>query len=355
MGVALALPDWQKHRTSAGGSKPARGCTPFRSRGARPNGACHFRGKTILFSHTWTRMKPAYLIILLVMNFFWGGVYSAYKVLGDDLPTGGIVTLRFGLAAFCLLLAWPWLPGSAPRGRDLFNTCLLGVVMTVLGQRLQVYGAQVGTAGNSSVLMAVEPLITSVAAAAFLREHIGPRRLAGFALGMCGVALLHGVWRKDFQWVGLAPSLIFISSFVCEAAASVIGKPIVKRAGAMKMLTLALAAGTVVNLLIDGRVTLRTARMLPPQGWWLLLGLAVICTAVGYSVWFVVIRECPVNVAALTIFAQSVFGVAIAALWVGEKLHWGQLLGSIAIVGGLVLGLSRQIERSVRGATVTAA
>jgi drug/metabolite transporter (DMT)-like permease len=72
--------------------------------------------------------------------------------------------------------------------------------------------------------------------------------------------------------------------------------------------------------------------------------LAVVCTAVGYSVWFIVIRECPVNVAALTIFAQSVFGVAVAALWLGEKLYWGQLLGSLAIVAGLVVGLSRQIK-----------
>jgi len=292
-------------------------------------------------------MKPSYLIILLVMNFFWAGVYSAYKIIGPGLPTGGVVTLRFGLAAFCLLRAWPWLPGSAPRGRDLLNTCVLGVVMTVLGQRLQVFGNYLGTAGNSAVLMAIEPLITSVAAAAFLRERIGPRRLAGFALGMCGVALLHGVWRKDFQWTGLAPSLIFVSSFVCEAAASVIGKPIVTRASAIKMLTLALVAGTTVNLLIDGPATLRIATTLPPQAWCLLLGLAVICTAIGYSVWFIVIRECPVNVAALTIFAQSVFGVAIAALWVGERLHWGQLLGSVTIVAGLVLGLSRQVHRQV--------
>ena len=75
-----------------------------------------------------------------------------------------------------------------------------------------------------------------MAAALFLRERIGPRRLAGFALGMCGVALLNGVWRKDFQWTGLVPSLIFVSSFVCEAAYSVIGKPIVARASVMKML-----------------------------------------------------------------------------------------------------------------------
>jgi drug/metabolite transporter (DMT)-like permease len=198
--------------------------------------------------------------------------------------------------------------------------------------------------------MAVEPLITSLAAALFLREHIGPRRLAGFALGLCGVAVLNGVWRKDFQWTGLAPSLIFISSFVCEAAYSVIGKPIVARASVMKMLAISLLVGTAVNLLIDGSATLKTAKTLPPQAWWLLLGLAVVCTAIGYSVWFIVIRECPVNVAALTIFAQSVFGVAIAAVWLGEKLHWGQLLGSVTIVAGLVLGLSRQIQRPAHGA-----
>jgi len=157
------------------------------------------------------------------------------------------------------------------------------------------------------------------------------------------------VWRKDFQWTGLAASLIFISSFVCEAAYSVIGKPIVARAGAAKMLAITLLAGTAANLLIDGPTTLRAARTLPPTAWVLLLGLAIVCTAIGYTVWFVVIRECPVNVAALTIFAQSVFGVAIAALWLGEKLHWGQLLGSLTIVAGLVLGLSRQIRRPAPG------
>jgi len=284
-------------------------------------------------------------MILLLMNFFWAGVYSAYKVLGQNLPSGGIVTLRFTLAALCLLAAWPWYRGPAPRGRDLLNTCLIGLLTFVLGQRLQVFGNQLGTAGNSAVLMAIEPLMASVAAAIFLREHIGPRRLAGFALGICGVALLHGVWRKDFQWTGLAPSLIFVSSFVCEAGYSVIGKPIIGRASVMKTLTLALVAGTAVNLLIDGPQTLHQAKTLPLEAWGLLFGLAIICTAIGYSVWFIVIRECPVNVAALTIFAQSVFGVAIAALWLHEKLHWGHLFGSLTIVAGLVLGLSRQISR----------
>lgn len=278
------------------------------------------------------------------MNFFWAAVYSAYKVIGQDLPTGAIVTLRFGLAGLCLLFAWPWLPGPAPRGKDLMLTCLMGLMLYVLGQRLQVYGNQIGFAGNSAVLTAFEPLVTSLAAAVFLHERIGPRRWAGFVLGLCGVALLHGVWRADFQWTGVAASLFFVSSFICEAAYSVMGKPITARASIMKMLAISLLVGTVANLLIDGSSTMVAAKTLMPKAWLLILGLAVICTAIGYSLWFMVIRECPLNVAALTVFAQSIFGVGLAALWLGEKLHWEQAVGCVTIIAGLVLGLSRQIK-----------
>lgn len=278
------------------------------------------------------------------MNFFWAAVYSGYKLLGHDLPTGAIVTLRFGLAGLILLIAWPWLPGSTPKGRDLLITCALGLVVFVVGQRLQVYGNQIGSAGNSAVLMAVEPLLTSLAAAVFLREHIGPRRVAGFVLGIFGVALLNGVGRADFQWAGLSASLIFISSFVCETVYSVAGKPVVIRASPIKMVALSLLVGTAGNLLIDGRDTFAKAQALTLNAWLMIVFMAVVCTAVGYSLWFIVIRNCPVNVAALTIFTQAIFGVLIAAVWVHEKPHWGQLWGSLAILAGLIVGLSRQIK-----------
>jgi drug/metabolite transporter (DMT)-like permease len=286
-------------------------------------------------------VRPSYLIILLALNFCWAAVYSAYKVIA--LPTSAIVTLRFGLAAVSLAIVWPFLPGRAPKGRDLLITFGIGLLVFVIGQRLQVYGNELGTAGNSAVLMASEPLLTSLAAALFLKEHIGPRRVAGFGLAIVGVLLLNGVGRAGFQWTGLTPSLIFVSSFVSEAAYSVTLKPILSRAGPLKIVAVSLVFGTLVNLLIDGPSTIAAASTLPLKAWMLLLAMAIICTSVGYSLWLVVIRECPINVAALTVFSQAVFGVLIAAVWLGERPHWGQLWGSAAIIGGLVLGLSRQI------------
>lgn len=289
-------------------------------------------------------MKPSHLILLLIMNFFWAAVYSAYKVIGTEIPSGNIVTFRFGLAALCFLVLWPWLPGKTPKGKDFWVTCFMGVMLFVVGQRLQVYANQIGTAGNSAVLMAFEPLLTSVLAAIFLREHIGPRRLAGFILSILGIALLNRVWSPDFRWSGLTASLIFISSFTCESTFSVMGKPVVQRAGAMRMMAISLLVALAINLIIDGRSTLTVFHNLSPGSWVILFALAIITTVIAYTVWFVVIRDAPLNVVAMTVFAQSVFGVFIAALWVGEKIHWGHALGSLSIAIGLGIGLSRQIQ-----------
>src|SRR5688572_17284057 len=218
-------------------------------------------------------MRPTYLIILLVLNFFWAAGLSAYKVVEEYLEPGGIVTLRFGLAALSLLILWPWLPGDPPRGRDLVKTCLLGLIVFVFGHRMQVLGNQLSTASNSSILMAIEPLVTSVGAAIFLREHIGPRRMAGFAFGLLGVVLLNGPWRPEFRWMGLGASLIFVSSFFCETAYSVVGKKIILRAGPIKVVALSLTAGTVVNLLIDGPTTIVAASRMPVEAWLLMSGL----------------------------------------------------------------------------------
>ena len=61
------------------------------------------------------RMRPVFLILLIGMNLLWAGSYSIFKVLGADLTSGSIATLRFGLAAICLLAVWPWLPGKGPE------------------------------------------------------------------------------------------------------------------------------------------------------------------------------------------------------------------------------------------------
>ncbi|HTA28891.1 MAG TPA: DMT family transporter [Candidatus Cybelea sp.] len=292
-------------------------------------------------------MKPVHLFLLILMNCLWAVSYAAFKVLAPWLDAGGVATLRFGMAGAVLLMCWPWLPGLSPRGLDLLRSLVLGVIVFVFAPRLQVTGVQLGKATDASVLMALDPLVSSVGAAIFLRERIAPRRWMGFVLGLAGAVLMAEMWRPGFRLPALTANALIVLSFTCEAAYSVMGKPVLERAGIFKVLTLALLAGTFVNLFVDGWRTIPAAAAMPLRPWLVLAYLSLVCTVAGYSLWWAVIRYAEVNVAALTVLIQPVVGAAVAVAWLGESLRWGQLWGSLVIVAGLIIGLPRPSKQNL--------
>ncbi|MGH7978593.1 MAG: EamA family transporter, partial [Limisphaerales bacterium] len=123
-------------------------------------------------------------------------------------------------------------------------------------------------------------------------------------------------------------------------ASSILGKGIVQRNGLGKVLAIAVAAGACTNFLMGGASSLRVAHTLSLWDWSLLAYLAIVCTVAGYLLWFAVIRETRVNIAALTIFVQPLAGTAMAIVFLGESLHWGQIMGALTIGAALLIEFS---------------
>lgn len=286
-------------------------------------------------------MKRSHLLILIVLNAGWAASLTMVQKLLFWLDPSAMVTLRYLLALVLLLPLWGLLPGAAPKGWDLVRACVMGLAAFALGQLLQVYGNRLSSAGNSAVLMGFEPVLTSVAAALFLREHIPARRWLGCVLGVLGIMLLNGVWRPGFQWVSLTASGIFTLSFLCEATYSIMGKSLANRTSPIKVLGVGLIAATVFNLAREGPRLPTIAASLTLEAWVWLIYLAIVCTVVGYVVWLIVLRDTDVNLVALTVLVQPLAGVPVAVFWLGEKAHWGQFWGCLAIAAGLLLGFMK--------------
>jgi len=286
-------------------------------------------------------MKPVWLAVLLLMNVLWAAAYSLFQLLKEVLDPGTLTTLRFGLAAVVVLGVWPLLPGLAPRGRELMRAVVMGVVVFGVAPRLQVAGVQRGSAGDTAILMAFDPVIVSIAAALFLREHVAARMWLGCGLGFAGVAILTEFWSPAFAWSGLIAYALVLASFVCESTYSIVGKPLLARSHPVKVLACAIAAGTVVNLAVDATAVGRALPALRPEHWLALAYLVVICTVVGYVLWFYAVREMPVNLVALTVFMQPPAGVLFDLLVNGNAPRWSQLWGTACITLGLVVSLRR--------------
>ena len=288
-------------------------------------------------------MKGTHLILLLGLNCGWAALPAVVTRLETQLAPPEFIFLRYGFAFVAMLVAWPWLPGALPRGRDFWRTLVMGVTVFTVGHLCQIAGMQRSHASDAAVLLALDPLVSSLGAALFLHERIPGKRWVGFALAIGGVAVLSS-WHSSAPLPGLLANLLIVLSFVSEAVWSVMGKPLVERWGIPKVTTLALGAGTLANgLLLLPEAGLHASRMaaISLEAWISLATLGIVLTAVGYSVWYVVIREVPVSVAAMTIYLQPVVATLLAVLLAHDRPHAGHAWGSLGILLGVILGISK--------------
>jgi drug/metabolite transporter (DMT)-like permease len=288
-------------------------------------------------------MKASHLFLLLALNCGWAAVPTLAKRLEGQLGPVEFVLFRYGFGFVALAACWPWLTGRMPRGRDFWRTCLMGVAVFHLGHWCQIAGIQRSQASDSSILLALDPLVSTLGAALFLRERVPARRWLGFAFAILGVVVM-SLWHRSAPLPGLLANLLIVLSFVAESVWSVMGKPLIERWGIPKVTALALGAGSVANLIAWMATRSATSQPFVPNldatAWTCLALLGIVFTAFGYSVWYVVIRETPISIAALTIYLQPLLGTGLACLLTDEKLHAGHALGAGAILGGLALGLA---------------
>jgi drug/metabolite transporter (DMT)-like permease len=175
---------------------------------------------------------------------------------------------------------------------------------------------------------------------------------------MAGVVLMSRIWTPDAApLAGLMANLLFVSSFITETTYSVMGKPLLQRSSPLKLLGASLVAGTTANLMVELALghapRYATLGTLPWTAWALFAYLALICTVIGYTLWYVVISETEVNVTALTVFVQPLAGLLLSVVFLGEQVHAGQFWGSLVIAIGLGIGLRRSRPAAATPASST--
>lgn len=289
-------------------------------------------------------MRKLMLLGMLVgANLLWGSSWVIAKWTLADMTPIQVSAWRMILAGIPVL---PWLwwvlrrepvsPGLWPR------LLILGGVAFVLSKFLNLWGLNLTTATDASLLMAVEPLLTIALGALVLKEAFTKRRLSAFAVGAFGAYLLiAGGWG----WPGLSSThalgdIIFLIGLIGEAAYSVFGKSLLQRHSAL-LVTLATIAASLVFWLplaaYDGII-----HGWPPINGTTVTAMAVLglgCTVLAYWAWFHALEELEVGFAALTIFLQPVWGALLAGVFLGESMGLTTLIGGALVLLSMYLAL----------------
>ncbi len=288
------------------------------------------------------RTLPLTYASLVLTAFFWGSAFNvgAHVIAGMSPISAG--TERFLLASAMLLALLAFTRRLDWRLARRHLPALLAVgILGVAGFNLAMFfGLRSTTPVNAALLMATTPLWTLLLSALIEGERIDRWRAAGLASGLLGVALVvSGGDLGKLVHLHLAKGdAIVMGGALSWALATVISRRWLGALDAQQTTTWSIVLGTGVLLLLGLYREQPLAAMAQASAsvHWGLLYLALCSSVLGYLFWFAATRRIGAARTASFFNLVPVFTLLVALIG-GQVPQAGQLMGVVAVIGGVVL------------------
>jgi drug/metabolite transporter (DMT)-like permease len=243
------------------------------------------------------------------------------------------------LGAAVVLAAWMSLRGIGLRPAPGMGpwSVAIGTVFALEFVCLYI-GLSLTTAARGSVLLYTAPFFVALGGHRLLADPLTPTRIAGLALAFAGVVVAlsdHGDGVSQGDWLG---DLLCMGAGILWAITTLIIKATPLRTEPPeRALFIQLAISAVLLLAASLAFGEPGVFAATPIIWaafaWQVLAVA----SFSYLGWFVMVqRHSPAKVSAFT-FLTPLFGVAFAAVLLGEALTLSLLAAAVLIAGGIWL------------------
>jgi len=291
--------------------------------------------------------STALRVLLLGTMAAWGANLAVVKLLLEVMEPLLVSVLRMALAAVVVAavvavqigrskMAWPTL-----TRRQWWALAGCAFLMVYLNQILFTQGVAGTAAANAALIIALNPLVSSLVAAVLLRDRLTSQRIAGVALGFGGVAavVLHrpgmalgGPGLGDLLVLGAIVTWVLGGVMVQRLARGI--DPLLISA----VLNVFGAAMLLLHLVVrPSPLVVDMARV----GWLtgaLVVVSGLLATALGGIVWNRALMVLGVARASLYAYWVPIFGVGFAVGLLGEPLTIWHGVGLVAVLGGTWLG-----------------
>ncbi|SAI69176.1 membrane protein [Bordetella ansorpii] len=281
-------------------------------------------------------MNSADWFRLLALSAVWGASFVFMRVLAPVLGPVATADLRVAIGAVALSLYFLFIGFRPAWRRHWRHYGVIGVFNIGLPFLLFAYAAQYLPAAYSAVINATTPLFGTVFAAWWLGQPFTRGKVVGLGLGLAGVAVI----------TGAGPPAMADAKFLCGvlacllAAASYAGAGVYIRRFASHVDPLGSAG---CGQLLAAAVLAPLWVLAPPAGTLggaaalNLLGLGLLCSALGFLLYFRLLRDVGPARAMMVAFLTPLFGIAWGILFLGEALTPAILAGGGMIVLSVAL------------------
>lgn len=277
-------------------------------------------------------------LLFAAMSVIWGIPYLLIKVAVGGVSAPVLVFVRTAVGAAVLLPLALSRGGWAPVLRSWKPVLAFAFFEIVAAWLLLSDAEQHISSSLTGLLIAAAPIIAAVLERLTGGDgRLGGKRMAGLAVGLVGVAVLAG---PEMTGGSAWPVSEVLLVALCYASAALIAARFLADVPSLPMTAACLGIAAVVYVgpaVATWPTTMPSARVLGA-----IAGLAVICTAVAFIVFFALIREVGAARALVFTYVNPAVALAAGVIVLNEPLTPWNLAGLALILAGLVLTTRRQ-------------
>jgi len=275
---------------------------------------------------------------------FWGISFIATKVALREVHPFMLLTLRYAIGTLLLLLVQYQRDKTFLKQfsfRDWVHIFLLSIVgISGLGL-LQAYGLTYTSAINTGWIIAINPILITVAARFFIDKAITARKILGILLGFLGIFLIitKGVFSLSlFRSGSTFGDLLVFASAIAWTTFTVGGKGFLSRFNSLSSITVIMMSGFLLllplSLLKGGWGNLFH---LSPLTWMGVLFLGIFCSGLGYLFWYSALEKKDSGSVGMYLYLEPLVTLIGASLFLGEPIYWVTLVGGAMTLAGVYL------------------
>jgi len=277
----------------------------------------------------------------LAFALMWSSAFSSARVIVEYAPPLTALAMRF-LISGLLGVVIAYLIGQTARltRAQWRSTVVFGISQNALYLGLNFIAMQWVEASVAAIIASTMPLLVALSGWLVFRDRLRPLAIAGLIAGVVGVALIMGArFNGGVDILGV----VFCGIGVVSLTVATLAVRSASNAGNLLMVV-------GLQMLIGSAILWIPATLYESWNfdlnWKLVAAFAYTTLVPGLAatwVWFLLVGRIGAVRAATFHFLNPFFGVAIAALLLGERLGWTDVVGVLVIAAGiLAVQISRQ-------------
>jgi len=272
----------------------------------------------------------------LFVTFLWSTSWILMKVGLREVPALTFAGLRYA-TAWLVLLPVAWNVRGEVRAlsrRDWGWLAALGLVFYALTQGGVFLSLAHLDAVTLSLVLGFTPVLVAAAGVFTLKERPAGAQWVGLALAAGGAVLCFLPMTTRGSAVGVTLAGLTLCA---NAVASLLGRAVNRRHTASPIVVTTISMGVGAVLLLSAGLASEGLPKLSPMGWGIVVWLAVVNTAVAFTLWNRALRVLSAAESSAINNTMMIQIAVLAWLFLGETLDALKIVGLLVVAAGTTL------------------